>query len=101
MNIIKRSGAEVTFDADKIQNAVEKANGTVEEAERLSNYQIEEIVRKVTTRQGVQKRSAERYQRGGYPADYGVRSSEHQGRDAGDACGRRHGRYDVSRFMIS
>ena len=50
MNIIKRSGVEVTFDAEKIQNAVEKANKTVKEAERLNERQIEEIVRRVTAK---------------------------------------------------
>ena len=29
MNIIKRSGVEVTFDAVKIEDAVKKANATV------------------------------------------------------------------------
>lgn len=48
MNIIKRSGKEVVFDAAKIQNAVEKANQTVTESERLSNEQIVEIVGHVT-----------------------------------------------------
>ncbi len=48
MNIIKRSGKEVVFDGTKIQNAVEKANLTVKEAERLSDSQIHEIVRSVT-----------------------------------------------------
>ncbi len=58
MNIIKRSGVEVSFDADKIQNAVVKANRTVGEAERLSNYQIEEIVRKVTAKCDEMNRAA-------------------------------------------
>ncbi len=46
MKIIKRSGAEVTFDREKIENAVAKANnaGTVKE---LSNIQIECIAREV------------------------------------------------------
>ena len=48
MNIIKRSGKEVVFDGTKIQNAVEKANLTVKEAERLSDSQIHEIVESVT-----------------------------------------------------
>ena len=47
MNIIKRSGKEVVFDAGKIQNAVEKANRTVKENERLNDAQIAEIVRRV------------------------------------------------------
>jgi len=46
MKIIKRSGAEVTFDRDKIEKAVAKANnaGTVKE---LSDIQIECIAREV------------------------------------------------------
>ncbi len=48
MNIIKRSGKEVVFDGTKIRNAVEKANLTVKEAERLSDSQIHEIVESVT-----------------------------------------------------
>ncbi len=48
MNIIKRSGKEVVFDETKIQNAVEKANLTVKEIERLSADQIREIVASVT-----------------------------------------------------
>ncbi|MCI8567406.1 MAG: anaerobic ribonucleoside-triphosphate reductase [Lachnospiraceae bacterium] len=58
MNIIKRSGVEVTFDADKIQHAVEKANKTVEEGERLLESQIEEIVRRVTVKCGDMNRAA-------------------------------------------
>ena len=37
MNIIKRSGVEVTFDAVKIEDAVKKANATVQESDRLSH----------------------------------------------------------------
>ena len=46
MKIIKRCGAEVTFDRDKIEKAVAKANnaGTVKE---LSDIQIECIAREV------------------------------------------------------
>ena len=40
MNIIKRSGKEVCFEAEKIQSAVEKANGTVKEEEHLTKAQI-------------------------------------------------------------
>ena len=39
MNIIKRSGMEVLFEAQKIQNAVEKANRTVKEEEHLTSDQ--------------------------------------------------------------
>ena len=40
MKIIKRSGAEAIFDANKIAQAVKKANDSVVEAERLSHHQI-------------------------------------------------------------
>ncbi|MCC8138475.1 MAG: anaerobic ribonucleoside-triphosphate reductase [Clostridiales bacterium] len=39
-NVIKRSGEEVTFDKSKIENAVRKANNSVEKIHRLSDYQI-------------------------------------------------------------
>lgn len=44
MKIIKRSGAEVIFDRNKISNAIEKANNQVKEEDRLSQDQIESIV---------------------------------------------------------
>ena len=40
MKIIKRNGSEVVFDISKIIAAIEKANNTVDEAERLSRQQI-------------------------------------------------------------
>ena len=43
MKIIKRSGAENVFDRVKIENAVRKANITVEEKDRLSEDEIKEI----------------------------------------------------------
>lgn len=48
MNIIKRSGIEVTFDAVKIEDAVKKANTSVEENQRLSDGQIGVVVENVT-----------------------------------------------------
>ncbi len=48
MNIIKRSGIEVTFDAVKIEDAVRKANTSVEENQRLSDGQIDVVVENVT-----------------------------------------------------
>ena len=48
MKIIKRSGKEVEFDQNKITNAINKANLTVEEKERLSQSQIGEIVDNIT-----------------------------------------------------
>ena len=47
MKIIKRSGAEAIFDANKLAQAVKKANDSVVEAERLSYHQIAHIVEKV------------------------------------------------------
>ena len=37
MKIIKRSGTEVTFDIDKIVNAIRAANLEVEEGSRLTD----------------------------------------------------------------
>ena len=48
MNIIKRSGKEVCFEAEKIQSAVERANRTVKEEEHLTKAQIAKIVQAVT-----------------------------------------------------
>ena len=47
MKIIKRSGAEAVFDANKIAQAIKKANNSVVEAERLSHHQIAHIVESV------------------------------------------------------
>ena len=43
MNIIKRSGEEVTFDGSKIVAAVEKANHEVTDDKRLSDAEIDGI----------------------------------------------------------
>ena len=43
MNIIKRNGMEVPFELSKITKAIEKANVTVPEAERLSGAEIDQI----------------------------------------------------------
>ena len=40
MKIIKRSGTEVTFDIDKIVNAIRAANLEVEEGSRLTDRQV-------------------------------------------------------------
>ncbi len=50
MKIIKRSGAEVTFDRDKISNAIAKANAQVDAHQRLSEEQIKSIVDTIETR---------------------------------------------------
>ncbi|MBQ7465034.1 MAG: anaerobic ribonucleoside-triphosphate reductase [Oscillospiraceae bacterium] len=47
MKIIKRNGAEVTFDITKIIMAVTRANDTVEEADRLTPVQIQRIAENV------------------------------------------------------
>ncbi len=52
MKIIKRNGAEVAFDIEKIVAAVEKANNEVSEGARLTEEQIREIAEKVTALAG-------------------------------------------------
>ena len=47
MKIIKRSGAEVTFDRRKIEIAVQKANLSVPETERISEDQIAVVAKTV------------------------------------------------------
>ncbi len=44
MKIIKRNGAEVLFDREKIATAIKKANVRVDEKKRLTDEQIESIV---------------------------------------------------------
>ena len=48
MNIIKRNGTEVVFEAQKITNAVTKANNSVGENSRLTAEQIQKITDPVT-----------------------------------------------------
>lgn len=48
MNIIKRSGKEVVFDASKIEDAVCKANQSVTHIYQMSGEQIAQIVTNVT-----------------------------------------------------
>ena len=47
MKIIKRSGSEDFFDSSKIVNAINKANASVIDYEKLSDEQIEEIAANV------------------------------------------------------
>lgn len=47
MNVIKRSGVEVIFDASKIENAITKANNATA-GQKLNSQQIKEITMKVT-----------------------------------------------------
>ncbi|MGI6736119.1 MAG: anaerobic ribonucleoside-triphosphate reductase [Anaerovoracaceae bacterium] len=48
MKVIKRDGSEVEFDAQKIYNAISKANNTVDEAIRMTSVQIQRITKSVT-----------------------------------------------------
>ena len=47
MKIIKRNGAEVAFDIEKIRIAITKANEAVEENVRMTPTQIDRIARQV------------------------------------------------------
>ena len=47
MKIIKRNGAEVTFDIGKIKNAITRANDVVEEKARMTALQIDRIAESV------------------------------------------------------
>ena len=48
MNIIKRSGEEQPFDVSKITAAITKANNTVEDKDKLSQQQIDDIGSHIT-----------------------------------------------------
>lgn len=48
MTIIKRNGTEVTFEPQKIENAITKANNSVHEARRMTAEQIQQITNTVT-----------------------------------------------------
>ena len=50
MTVIKRNGAEVSFDIEKIVAAITKANGSVEESSRLTPVQIRRIAESVELR---------------------------------------------------
>ena len=58
MKIIKRSGVEVFFDSNKIVAAVQKANASVIDYEKLSDEQIHEIADNVEVACENMKRSA-------------------------------------------
>ena len=47
MKIIKRNGAEVVFDIEKIVVAITKANNASEEKHRMTDLQIRRIAEKV------------------------------------------------------
>ncbi|MBR1423256.1 MAG: anaerobic ribonucleoside-triphosphate reductase [Ruminococcus sp.] len=57
MKIIKRSGVENVFDRKKIENAVKKANITVEEDERLSENEVKDIALDIEERCGQMDRA--------------------------------------------
>ena len=48
MKLIKRNGAEVVFDSEKIYSAVCKANAAVDEQDRITDQQIKKITDRVT-----------------------------------------------------
>ncbi len=51
MNIIKRNGQEVTFDQNKIKNAISKANNSVDAGvHQLTEKEIKEITNEVTAK---------------------------------------------------
>jgi len=58
MKLIKRNGAEVIFDREKIAAAVRKANAAVDENERLSEEAVDEIALEVEKKCESTKRSA-------------------------------------------
>ncbi|MCD8347375.1 MAG: anaerobic ribonucleoside-triphosphate reductase [Lachnospiraceae bacterium] len=49
-NVIKRSGEEVIFDKAKIENAVRKANNSVEKIHQLNDYQISAVADNIAKR---------------------------------------------------
>lgn len=57
MNVIKRSGQEVSFDAQKIENAVRKANEATAPDRRMTEAQIKRITENVVQRCESLKRS--------------------------------------------
>ena len=59
MKIIKRNGAEASFDKSKIYAAVSKANDAVEPIHRISHDQIQQITDRVTERCELLSRLAE------------------------------------------
>ncbi len=47
MNVIKRSGEEVEFNAEKIENAIIKANEATDQAKRVTSEKVHEIATRV------------------------------------------------------
>ena len=50
MQVVKRDGAIVGFDRSKIAIAIQKANNSVDEADRVSDEQIEQIIQFIESR---------------------------------------------------
>ena len=57
MNVIKRSGEEVTFDAEKIRSAIEKANDATQPDKRIGQEEINRITEGVVKECSSVKRS--------------------------------------------
>ena len=76
MKIIKRNGAEATFDIDKIIMAITKAKDAVEECERMTPRQIQRIAESVELACQKLGRSAPRGRNSGHggKADHGARA---------------------------
>lgn len=49
-NVIKRSGEEVSFDLEKIINAIRKANKEVDRLHQMNEYQINAIADNIAHR---------------------------------------------------
>lgn len=50
LNVIKRNGEEVTFEIDKIKNAIAKANNEVSKIHQLNRYQVDAIAETIGKR---------------------------------------------------
>ena len=47
MKVIKRNGAEVSFDIEKILAAISKANESIDEEKRMTSMQVQRIAESV------------------------------------------------------
>ncbi len=47
MKIIKRNGQQMSYDSEKIYNAIKRANNSVEEGERLDEEQLQKVTKQV------------------------------------------------------
>lgn len=57
MNVIKRSGEEVEFNAEKIENAIKKANEATDQSKRVAADKVHEIAERVIAQCSNVKRS--------------------------------------------